>query len=705
MQPDPYNRLTRFTGTEAGKPTATLGVNLDKEFDEARLTVEQIRANLELIQRDDTKLANKSVHAEALDDVVMALLDQGAFSFNGSWAVAKSLAVGNIVEYGNALYVALSAHVAVDFAADLAAKKIIGPIFDPDQISMLKSDLASATGSSLIGYSDGGVGAQTVTVQDKLRWIVTPEDYGAVGAGGVSDDAAFASAAAAASARGVPLVCSGTKTYTFTGTTWTLPTGLVLYTNGAVFQFTQNVTSSDPAISGVGPIRMDDLYVRIPSGVVRRLGVYLTGDNVTTGRITVAADDKQAQGSNSEDYAVKLASGARFEVAKIVVTNFNRAVVTEYTTDSKIGGLDVTNYLRGYYGKGDTNLYIGKSNIKGRSPDATNSPGHNGVLLGNAGGTNNTFEDFTVEDAAEEGIRIAGGPQRNVHLVRPRVRNADANGIKVLGTSNTTPVLANYQQALFITNPIVEDCGYNGGSDDRNGILIQRSTGVQVSNPIVRRRAAETTAGSFVPTRVYKIVSVGTTDFTAIGASANTVGTVFTATGAGSGTGTAISFAAVNGILISGSSDVTITGPIIQNTQWSGIRIMGTVGTAADVSNVNIIGGMVSDCGQAGIRVTSTGATLSNIHITGIKSFNNGQMGADIGGTGTFVNCVLNATIDGNAQQSVNVGSNEWTLDCYGYEAAGSSPTSFASISAKDGSRWSNTVTLYIRKAGAWVAL
>ena len=46
-------------------------------------------------------------------------------------------------------------------------------------------------------------------------------------------------------------------------------------------------------------------------------------------------------------------------------------------------------------------------------------------------------------------------------------------------------------------------------------------------------------AGSFVSGRTYKIASVGTTNFAAIGASANTVGTVFTATGVGSGTGTA----------------------------------------------------------------------------------------------------------------------------------------------------------------------
>jgi len=52
-------------------------------------------------------------------------------------------------------------------------------------------------------------------------------------------------------------------------------------------------------------------------------------------------------------------------------------------------------------------------------------------------------------------------------------------------------------------------------------------------------------AGNFVTGVSYVITSVGTTDFTLIGASANTVGVSFTATGAGSGTGTASSRAIV----------------------------------------------------------------------------------------------------------------------------------------------------------------
>lgn len=47
-----------------------------------------------------------------------------------------------------------------------------------------------------------------------------------------------------------------------------------------------------------------------------------------------------------------------------------------------------------------------------------------------------------------------------------------------------------------------------------------------------------TTAGNFLIGKTYTIVSVGSTDFTAIGASSNAVDVVFTATGAGSGTGT-----------------------------------------------------------------------------------------------------------------------------------------------------------------------
>jgi hypothetical protein len=64
------------------------------------------------------------------------------------------------------------------------------------------------------------------------------------------------------------------------------------------------------------------------------------------------------------------------------------------------------------------------------------------------------------------------------------------------------------------------------------------------------------TAGNFTIGATYVITTIGTTDFSAIGASANTIGVIFTATGAGSGTGTATQ----NNLLIDGANQ---TGAIL----------------------------------------------------------------------------------------------------------------------------------------------
>ena len=58
---------------------------------------------------------------------------------------------------------------------------------------------------------------------------------------------------------------------------------------------------------------------------------------------------------------------------------------------------------------------------------------------------------------------------------------------------------------------------------------------------LVASAAAPVTAGAFVVGSVYVIATVGTTDFTLVGSANNTIGTNFTATGVGSGTGTVTS--------------------------------------------------------------------------------------------------------------------------------------------------------------------
>lgn len=518
--------------------------------------------------------------------------------------------------------------------------------------------LAASGGAALVGYIGGSAGAVATTIQSKLRQYVHVADYGAVGDNSTDDYTAIVSAATAAAAQGTQLVFDGTKTYKINQDTLTLPAGLNVRFNGAVLNFTKTQGSNtNPAVVITGPFNADFLRVNIPTGVVRNYGIIAEGNNVSIPRITLTSTDVQPQLAAAGDYGVKFANGARFLCDRIVTTNFDRAVVIDTTTDSTIGGINVDSYVRGVYEVDNTRLKIGASVIKTRSPNASNTAGHNGFL--SSGGTNNTFEDFTVLDAGEEGIRIGGGPQQNVMLVRPRVKDAQANAIKVLGTSNTSPVVGEYQQNLFIIDPICEDCGTSGGSEDRNGILIQRSIGVQITNPIIRKRD-------------------------------NT-------------------YSAVYGILVYASEDVNITNPIIQDAQYSGIYMLTDINSnVADLSRVDVIGGMVTDCGTDGLQISSTAsATIRNVNVTGIKLFGNGRRGATLaaGSGGTFISCFLNAQFYGNTETTITSTSTGWMLDCFGVETYGTSPTSFASITAANSSRWSNETSFYVLKAGTWTAL
>jgi hypothetical protein len=98
------------------------------------------------------------------------------------------------------------------------------------------------------------------------------------------------------------------------------------------------------------------------------------------------------------------------------------------------------------------------------------------------------------------------------------------------------------------------------------------------------RKGTPVTAGSFVTGVTYVITSVGTTNFTLIGAAANTVGLEFVATGAGTGTGTAVleassteydvSATAITGGIVIDSGSIPAGGSV-RTTQGSLVDIRG----------------------------------------------------------------------------------------------------------------------------------
>ena len=141
-----------------------------------------------------------------------------------------------------------------------------------------------------------------------------------------------------------------------------------------------------------------------------------------------------------------------------------------------------------------------------------------------------------------------------------------SGGLIYTYTAGTTTPLATYTSNLGTVaqpNPIVLDSagripggelwlttgyGYKFVTKDSNGVLIGTYDNVPSSaqppitndaSSIAYEQGTNTTAGFFVIGYTYLITSIGNTNFQAIGATSNTVGIHFIATGIGSGTGTA----------------------------------------------------------------------------------------------------------------------------------------------------------------------
>lgn len=122
----------------------------------------------------------------------------------------------------------------------------------------------------------------------------------------------------------------------------------------------------------------------------------------------------------------------------------------------------------------------------------------------------------TLGTQSDEAVSIKGGTISGVTLSNLVSTLPVSSG----GTSLTTLT----QNALLIGN------GASAPSSVRPGAA---------NNALFSTVGATVTAGNFVVGTQYTILVVGTTNFTLIGASANTVGIIFTATDVGTGTGTA----------------------------------------------------------------------------------------------------------------------------------------------------------------------
>jgi len=183
--------------------------------------------------------------------------------------------------------------------------------------------------------------------------------------------------------------------------------------------------------------------------------------------------------------------------------------------------------------------------------------------------------------------------------------------IKVLDGSNTASI------GDYIIISSASSLGGNITANVLNQQYVVTSIQPSANTYTIVAYSAQVEAGSFVIGTTYTIQYIGTTDFTLIGASSNALGTVFTATGAGTGTGIA-------GIPVNANSSDTGHGgtPTIQYELPVGQAIAsvsngwgtGPWGGAQGSTIVNLTNPFTTTSGNTTVTVTQAnhGLTTGN---------------------------------------------------------------------------------------------
>lgn len=180
-QPTPYTRQTDFSDYQDANPSDPLvGTDLDLELDSIKITLDEILTNLALIQRDDTKLGNNTVHKDAFDEDALNLIGGSAgWTPKGDWTTSTSYSAKDMVRQSDATYVAIEDHTSGTFATDLAAGKWLAltnsqirVASDDDSEGFLADKVVAGPGTALAEKDSGGDKTLEVSASDNHWYAV-----------------------------------------------------------------------------------------------------------------------------------------------------------------------------------------------------------------------------------------------------------------------------------------------------------------------------------------------------------------------------------------------------------------------------------------------------------------------------------------------------------------------------------------------------
>ena len=545
------------------------------------------------------------------------------------------------------------------------------------------ADLASTDsgkGAALVGFKQSGAGSVSRLASSKLGDIIHVKDKGAIGDNSTNDTTALQNVLAIAEGKTV-VFDEGTYLYDPTGSGLTFPANCTVIMNGAILKETAPVDAARVTVEEGATI--DSLVIQSAGGSASR-GVRIIGSNVKIGEIRVTAPPATGSG-NIRRRAISIGTegGARIsnvEIGSVYVENWDRGLQVHEVDNLTIGSWNHTGYVNSIWFSNCRNVRINGGWVKGTSANATGAPGENGVLIeavAHYGTTGVHILNMTVEDSGEHAFRVGGqfvikgAWFIGCKAIMPGI--ADGTGIepddhggcgfKCLGP---TLLAGSHHEDINFIGCVVEDVKYSTDqSNNFAGFNIGKTIGFTLVNPVVRLSRDAYTGDPYTPP----------------------------------------TFSCYNGIEIIGSSQGTITNPLIDKPFNDAIYFYdaadgGGITWGNDLSYITVLGGRAMNPGRNGITVEAINRTVRRIDIQGSFVVEGGEKALVVSssGTATFINCSANMRVLGQTV-ATTTGTDAWMLTFNG-NFSGAVPclngSTFQSMSAG---------SLAIRKAGAWTVL
>jgi hypothetical protein len=172
----------------------------------------------------------------------------------------------------------------------------------------------------------------------------------------------------------------------------------------------------------------------------------------------------------------------------------------------------------------------------------------------------------------------------------------------------------------------------------------------------IQQIGATVNAGSFVIGNTYSILAVGSTSFTAIGASSNTIGVIFTATGVGSGSGTATPITTIGQYLASNGTNTYWTNLQFGSTSTvsAGSFVVGNTYTIYQLAN----GGATTDFTAVGASSSTPGVVFVATGVgtgTGTAYTSTNGSGTVLLSTGSVAASFTTPTINGAMMEKATI--------------------------------------------------